>query len=138
MNDIPFPSPIAFLHLVRAASVSIDQAARLYSVCPRTVRHWCRFNPISHKIAGGSRRVSLPLAELYVTISGDEGKTRSREEKSAPQQPHGLYCNHQQRHGNSRHSERAKGIEQDFQDIGGCPHPPTNTAVVQKCRHVLN
>jgi hypothetical protein len=68
MNDIPFPNPIAFLHLVRAVSVSIEQAAALYGVDPRTVRRWC-WNAvvISCRIAGGSRRVSLPLCDLYVT-----------------------------------------------------------------------
>jgi hypothetical protein len=84
MNDIPFPSSINFLHLIRAVSISIEQAAALHAVDPRTVRRWCWHAPISHQIAGGSHRVSLPLADLYVTISGDEGKTRSREEKSAP------------------------------------------------------
>jgi len=37
----PFPSSIGFLHLVRAVSISIERAARLYGVDPRTVRPWC-------------------------------------------------------------------------------------------------
>jgi hypothetical protein len=49
------------------------------------------------------------------------------------QQPHGLYCNDQQRHGNSRHSERAKGICHKFQ-AGSYPHPLDNSAISQKCR----
>jgi hypothetical protein len=55
----------AFMQLVLERSVSIAQAARRYGRHERAIRNWCGVAPISVRVAGGSRRVSLPLADLY-------------------------------------------------------------------------
>jgi hypothetical protein len=51
----------AFMQLVLERS----QAARRYGRHERAIRHWCWVAPINVRIAGGSRRVSLPLADLF-------------------------------------------------------------------------
>jgi Resolvase, N terminal domain len=48
------------------------------------------------------------------------------------QQPHGLYGNHQQRHGDNGHSDRARDHKQKLQ-AGWYPHPLDNPAIDQKC-----
>jgi hypothetical protein len=48
------------------------------------------------------------------------------------QQPHRLYGNHQQRHGDNGHSDRARDHKQKLQ-AGWYPHPLDNPAIVQKC-----
>jgi hypothetical protein len=42
----------AFLELVLARSLSVEQAARRYDCHPRTIRRWCWMAPISCRIAG--------------------------------------------------------------------------------------
>jgi hypothetical protein len=56
---------LAFMQLVLEKSVSIEQAARRYGRHERAIRHWCWMAPISVRVAGGSRRVSLQLADLF-------------------------------------------------------------------------
>jgi hypothetical protein len=58
---------LAFLQLTLARSASIAQVAERFGVSSRTVRRWAWMNPISVKIAGGTRRISLPLVDLLVT-----------------------------------------------------------------------
>ena len=57
---------LAFMQLVRARSMSVEQAAKFYGCSTRTIRRWCEGAPISCKIVGGSHRISAPLADLYV------------------------------------------------------------------------
>jgi hypothetical protein len=56
---------LAFMQLVLARSISIEQAAARYGRHERAIRRWCWVAPISVRVAGGSRRVSIPLADLY-------------------------------------------------------------------------
>ena len=60
------------MQLVLERSVSIAQAARRYGRHERAIRHWCWVAPISVRVAGGSRRVSLPLADLYAAGAHQE------------------------------------------------------------------
>jgi hypothetical protein len=62
---IDWRQKFAFLQLVLAKSLSVEQAAKRYGCQPRTIRRWCWVAPISCRIAGGSRRVSVPLADVY-------------------------------------------------------------------------
>jgi hypothetical protein len=57
---------IAWLVLVLAKSLSVEQAARRYGVTARTVGRWAWHVPISCKIAHGSRRISVPLCDVFV------------------------------------------------------------------------
>ena len=43
-------------------AVSIDEAARLIGLAPRTVRDWCQRRRISHHRLG--RRIVIPVAEI--------------------------------------------------------------------------
>jgi hypothetical protein len=56
---------LSFQSLVLTRSVSVEAAAQRYGCSSRAVRRWCWTSPISCKIVGGTRRVSLPLADLF-------------------------------------------------------------------------
>jgi hypothetical protein len=58
-------SDLAHLQLVLARSMSVEQAAERYGYSERTIRHWASVAPISVRIAGGSHRISVPLADIY-------------------------------------------------------------------------
>jgi hypothetical protein len=61
---------LAFQALVLAKSVSIEAAAARYGVTARTVRRWRWTSPISCRVAHGSRRVSIPLCDVYAAGEG--------------------------------------------------------------------
>jgi hypothetical protein len=70
-------------------------------------------SPISFDWQSG-HRASVPTRAGLKSQDNSEGSVQGllamTSALSQQQQPHGLYGNHQQRHGNSPHSERAKGI----------------------------
>src|SRR5262249_34727024 len=63
-SDDPI-SDLTHLQLVLARSMSVEQAARRYRRRVRAIRDWASVAPISVRIAGGSHRVSVPLADIY-------------------------------------------------------------------------
>jgi hypothetical protein len=56
---------LAFQALVLARASSVATLGRRYGVDQRTIRRWCLQAPISCRVAHGSRRVSLPLCDVY-------------------------------------------------------------------------
>jgi Helix-turn-helix domain len=56
---------LGFFHLVLADPMSVAQAAQRYGCSKRTIRRWCQELSISHRVAGGPHRISVPLADLY-------------------------------------------------------------------------